>query len=167
VEKSGESVNLGDAFQLINHFIFRRSTLGLVIRGLVEVRPCPHGRGLFASRDIRKDGVVRHFEDVVLTSRPTEAPRGKYALRIGESEYWDGFPKGSPDYWSNFIDHSDNPNTVFIFDKEKRKARLKATKAIRKGQELFIKYDYYFETNPSERDFRPRVSGTSTSRPRG
>jgi SET domain-containing protein len=123
--------------------------LGFSFRRIVEVRPCPHGRGLFASDDIETGSVVREFDGLVLTSRPASPIEKNHALRIGKDEYWDGFPKGSPDYWSNFIDHGDDPNAVFVFDKEKRKAWLKAAKPIKKGQELFIKYDYYFQSNPT------------------
>jgi SET domain-containing protein len=115
---------------------------------VVEVRRCPHGRGLFARADIKKGSVIWEFEGVVFTPRPTSAPEGRYALRIGESEYWDGFPQGSQDFWSNFIDHSDDPNGVFVFDKERKRARLKAARAIKKGQEIFLRYDTYFPTNP-------------------
>ena len=123
--------------------------MGLAIRGLVEVRPCPHGRGLFASKDIPKGSVIGEFRDIVLTSHPTSTPQGKYALQIGEDEYWDGFPKGSPDYWSNFIDHSDDPNSVFVFDEGRTSARLKAAKPIEKGKEIFINYRDYHRTNPT------------------
>ncbi len=122
--------------------------MGLAIRGLVEVRPCPHGRGLFACKDIGRGTVIREFRDLVLTSHPTSSPRGRYALQIGENEYWDGFPRESPDYWSNFIDHRDDPNAVFVFDEEKTRAWLKAAKRIRKGQEIFLRYDSYYPTNP-------------------
>jgi SET domain-containing protein len=123
--------------------------LGLAIRGLVEVRPCPHGRGLFASKDIAKGSVIREFSDIVLTSHPTSTPQGKYALQIGENEYWDGFAKGNPDYWSNFIDHSDDPNSVFVFEEGRTRAWLKAAKPIRKGEEIFINYRDYHRTNPT------------------
>jgi SET domain len=123
--------------------------VGLRIRGLVEVRQCPHGRGLFASRDIGRGSVIRRFEGVLLVSRPTSAPHGRYALQIGENEFWEGFPRGSPDYWSNFIDHSDHPNAGFVFDKGKKRAWLKATRSIRRGDEIFLKYDSYFHSNPS------------------
>ncbi len=115
---------------------------------IVEVRACPHGKGLFAGEDIERGRVIREFEGVLLTPQPKPAPEGKYALRIGENEYWDGFPAGSPDSWSNFIDHSDVPNAVFVFDKERKRAWLKAAKAIKKGQEIFLRYDSYFPTNP-------------------
>jgi SET domain-containing protein len=115
---------------------------------VVAVRPCPHGRGLFARADIPKGSVIQEFKDVVFTPQPTRAREGKFALRVGENEYWDGFPHGSPDFWSNFIDHDDNPNAVFVFDKERRRARLKAAKAIKKDQEIFLRYDSYYPTNP-------------------
>jgi SET domain-containing protein len=119
------------------------------IRGLVGVRPCRHGKGVFANRDIARGGVIREFAPLVVTHAPPSSPDGAYALRIGEHEYWDGFPRGSPDYWSNFIDHSDDPNAVFVFDPEKTRAWLKAAKPIRKGQEIFISYSHYYPTNPT------------------
>ncbi len=115
----------------------------------VEVRPCPHGRGLFAIEDIAMGRVIREFDDLAVSSEPRSGPEGEYALRIGEHEYWDGFPVGSPDYWSNFIDHSDDPNSVFVIDRKQRKAQLKATKAIGKGEEIFLRYDAYFASNPT------------------
>lgn len=119
---------------------------------VVEVRPCPHGRGLFARTDIEIGSVIREFDGVVFVTVPTSAPEGKFALRVGESEYWDGFPQGSPDSWSNFIDHSDDRNAVFHFDKEKRRAWLKAAKPIEKGQEIFICYMDYYYSNPPYSD---------------
>jgi SET domain len=91
--------------------------------------------------------VIHVFEEVVFTSQPTAAAGG-YALRIGQDAYWDGFPPGSPDFWSNFIDHSDDSNVVFVFDREKKRAMLKSARAIRKGDELFLRYDSYHPANP-------------------
>jgi len=96
--------------------------------------------------------IIHEFDDIALTSRPTSAPEGRYALQIGENEYWDGFPKGSPDYWSNFIDHSSDPNAVFVFDDRKKRAWLKAGKPIRLGQEIFINYRDYYYSNPTYHD---------------
>jgi len=119
---------------------------------VVEVRPCCHGKGLFATEDIERGSVIREFEGVIFTTQPKSSPEGRYALRIGENEYWDGFPAGSPDFWSNFIDHSDDPNVVFVFNKERKKAWLKAAKAIKKGQEIFICYMDYYYSNPTYGD---------------
>lgn len=122
--------------------------VGLAVRGLVEVRPCPHGRGVFATRRFDKGSVIRRFDGLRLLPRPSDAPQGRYALQIGENLYWDGFPRGSADYWSNFIDHSDNPNAAFVFDSGKTKAWLMATRGVAKGQEILIKYDSYYPANP-------------------
>jgi SET domain-containing protein len=132
---------------LINQLAHLAVSLGL-LGGVVEVRPCAHGRGVFASDYIAVGSVIREFGGVALTSRPASSPEGGYALRVGEHEYWDGFPDGSPDYWSNLIDHSDSPNSVFVFDKEGKRAWLKAAKPIEKGQELLINYRDYYPTNP-------------------
>ncbi len=115
----------------------------------VEVRPCPHGRGLFASEEIARGRVIRQFDDVALSSHPKPGPEGDYALRMGEHLYWDGFPPGSPDYWSNFIDHRDEPNAAFVFNLEKKMAWLKAVKTILKGDEIFINYSHYDSANPT------------------
>ena len=96
--------------------------------------------------------MIREFRDIVLTSHPTSTPPGRYALQIGENEYWDGFPRGSPDYWSNFIDHGDDPNAVFVFDEGRERAWLKAAKRIRKGQEIFLNYRDYYCSNPNFHD---------------
>jgi hypothetical protein len=118
--------------------------VGLSIPGLVEVRRCPHGRGLFACRDLARGSMIREFRDIVLTSRPR-----RYALQIGENEYWDGFPRGSRDYWSNFIDHSDRPNAAFVFDGGRTVAWLKAVRRIGRGSEIFIDYGEYHDANPT------------------
>ena len=122
--------------------------MGLAYGGLVEVRPCPHGRGLFAKKDIERGSVIREFEGLSLTSRRTSTPEGRYALQIGENEYWNGFPRGSPDYWSNFIDHSDVPNAVFVIEKDRKRAWFRAKRRIGKDQEIFINYRDYHHTNP-------------------
>ncbi|MDG7005391.1 MAG: SET domain-containing protein, partial [Nitrososphaerota archaeon] len=116
--------------------------------GRVEVRTCPHGRGVFAGRKFAEGSVIRRFDGLAIVPRPSSAPHGRYALKIGEDEYWDGFPRRSEDYWSNFIDHSDDPNAAFVFDPWKTTAWLNATREVRRGEEIFIRYDSYHPTNP-------------------
>ena len=93
--------------------------------------------------------MIREFRDIVLTSNRTSTPSTRYALQIGENVYWDAFPRGSKDYWSNFIDHSDDPNAVFVFDEGRTKAWLKAARGIAKGKEILIDYGHYHPTNPT------------------
>ncbi len=118
-------------------------------RDLVEVRPCRHGKGLFALRDLPSRFVIAEFEDVVFTSSPVSPPERGHALRVGENEYWDESPPDSRWYWSNFIDHSGTPNCLFNFDRLRHTARLMLSRAVRTGEELFLKYDDYFPSNPT------------------
>jgi len=120
----------------------------LQYKGRVEVRPCPHGRGLFAMRNLPKGALIFRMNDLVLTSTPTSTPERSFALRVGENEYWDEAPPDSPYYWSNFIDHRKHPNSRFYFDKKNKTATYRTTKPVRKGEEIFIKYDEYFSSNP-------------------
>ena len=121
----------------------------LSYKGVVAVRTCPHGRGLFALRDLPSNFVIAEFEDVAFTSNPVSPPERGHALRVGENEYWDEAPRDSPWYWSNFIDHSGKPNSEFTFDRLRRIVRFVVTRAVRKGEELFLKYDDYYPSNPT------------------
>jgi len=122
-------------------------------REIVEVRQCPHGKGLFALVDMSLPTMIVEIHDVVFTSAPT-SPSRRYALRVGENDYWDECPPESDLYWSNFIDHSNEPNTAFIFDMERKTSWFVTTKPVKNGEELFIKYDDYYPTNPTRFDRR-------------
>jgi hypothetical protein len=117
--------------------------------GLIEVRPCPHGKGLFALFDMSLPTMIIEFPDVKFTSTPKSQPENRYALRVGDNDYWDECPPESDLYWSNFIDHSSNPNAVFVFDLDRTTAWLVTTRPVNKAEELFIKYDDYYPTNPT------------------
>ena len=116
--------------------------------GLVEVRPCAHGRGLFAVRYLPKGKLILHMDDLILTANPRSPPERSWALRVGEREYWDEAPRQSKYYWSNFIDHNDRPNSRFYIDREKRTVTYKTLRPVRKGEELFLDYAEYYPENP-------------------
>ena len=117
------------------------------IPGVLEVRDCPHGRGVFALKDF-EDGelmVLAIGGSYVATPTSTKG----YALRIGERLYWDEAPEDSPGYWSNFLDHSSDANCRFVdFDESLPGAKLTAIRAIKKNEELFLNYGDYYPTNP-------------------
>lgn len=115
----------------------------------MEVRGCPHGLGLFAVRNLLAGYTIARFRGVRLTSDPASPPGRGRALRIGANEYWDEEPPESEFYWSNFIDHSRELNCRFVFEARKHSVSLRTTKAISAGQELFLKYDDYYPTNPT------------------
>ncbi|MDA4121924.1 MAG: SET domain-containing protein [Thaumarchaeota archaeon] len=117
------------------------------VPGVLEVRSCPHGRGVFALRDFREGDTV----SIVVGGEFTANPRSTdgHALRIGDSLYWDEVPVDSPIYWSNFLDHNGDPNCRFVdFDPSMPGARLVAVSTIRKGEEMFLDYRDYHPENP-------------------
>jgi hypothetical protein len=116
-------------------------------RGIVEVRRCSHGKGLFASEDLPLPTMIVEINDVKFVSIPVST--SVYALRVGLNEYWDESPLESDLYWTNFIDHSNYPNAVFVFDMGSRTAWFVTTEPVKKDEELFIKYDDYYPTNPT------------------
>jgi SET domain len=117
------------------------------IEGVLTLRECPHGRGVFALRDFREGETIA----VVVGGEFAEHPKSTkgYALRLGDELYWDEASKKDPGYWSNFLDHSGGPNAKFVdFDPNLPGAKLKAIRNIRKGEEMFLNYTDYYPSNP-------------------
>ncbi len=104
---------------------------------------------LFAVRNLPAGFTIARFRGVHLTSEPDSTPARGRALRIGANKYWDEEPPGSAFYWSNFIDHSEDLNCRFVFEARKHSVSLHTTRAIPAGQELFLKCDDYYPTNPT------------------
>jgi hypothetical protein len=118
-----------------------------IVPGILEVRMCPHGRGIFALRPFHEGETVSIVAGGKVVRLPTST-KG-YALRIGDDLYWDEIEAGEPSYWSNFLDHSDMANCKFLdIDVSLPSARLVATREISKGDELFLNYRDYHPGNP-------------------
>lgn len=118
------------------------------IEGVLAVRGCPHGTGVFALRDFQKGETIA----MVIGGEFVSSPRSTkgYALRIGDRLYWDEAPKDAPGYWSNFLDHSAEANCRFLdFDAKLPGARLVAVRRIREGDEMFLNYGDYHPSNPT------------------
>jgi hypothetical protein len=117
------------------------------VEGLVEVRDCPHGKGVFALRDFLQGESIA----LVIGGDFTHETISKgHALRIGEELYWDEAPEDAPGFWSNFLDHSSQPNCRFVdFDRSLPGATLIATRRVGKGEELFLDYAEYYPDNPT------------------
>lgn len=110
----------------------------LVKKEVVEIRPCAHGHGCFAVRSFKKGELIGFISGGELIAKPT----CKFDMPINDHEWWAGFNKDHPQYWSNFLDHSKHPNCGFVdFDKSKLSAKLVAYEDIERGTELFIDYD--------------------------
>jgi len=118
------------------------------IPGVLEVRRCPHGRGVFALRDFDGGELVAAVVGGEYTAHP-KSTRG-HALRIGDRLYWDEAPSEAPGYWSNFLDHSGDPNCRLVdFDPRLPSAKLVATRKIKSGDEMFLNYKEYHPSNPT------------------
>lgn len=118
----------------------------------LEVRACPHGRGVFALRSFREGTVIETFDRVTTTTSPTSPPWKRWALIIGRTGdgrhlFWDEEPEGSPRYWSNFLDHDNNPNVRFLIDAQRGRAHLVAIRSIGVGDELLMNYKEYDPDN--------------------
>ena len=115
--------------------------------GVLEVRDCPHGRGVFALKDFTEGELIAVTVGGAYV--PTPRSTNGYALRVGEHLYWEEAPRDSPGYWSNFLDHSDDANCKFVdFDQILPGAKLTAIRAIKKNEELYLNYRDYYPTNP-------------------
>jgi hypothetical protein len=122
------------------------------IAGLLQVRECPHGLGVFALRRFDEGDLIQSIGNMIVTTSPSSPPWKRWALIIGnapsgEHLFWDEEPEGSPDYWSNYLDHSVKSNVRFVIDVSMRSARLVATESIGPGEELFLNYKEYHADN--------------------
>lgn len=122
------------------------------VEGLLEVKECPHGRGVYSSRDMEAGELLWFFDNIELTTTPKSPSWKRWALIIGKTPngehlFWDEASRESDEYWSNFLDHSDHPNIRFMIDAKSRTARMVTTKAVKAGEELFLDYKEYNSDN--------------------
>jgi len=121
-------------------------------KGVLEVKRCPHGRGVFSKRKFGVGELIQTAERLTITTTPKSPPRKRWALIIGKTPegkrlFWDEEDEGSVNYWSNFLDHSRQANVRLLIDASKRTARLIATRSIDAGDELFLNYKEYDPDN--------------------
>jgi hypothetical protein len=117
------------------------------VSGVLEVRDCPHGRGVFALKDFNEGETIAIVVGGKFVRHPIST-KG-YALRVGDELYWDEASVDEPGYWSNFLDHSGATNCSFVdFEPALPGARLVAIRKIRDGDEMFLNYRDYHPDNP-------------------
>ena len=117
------------------------------VEGVLAVWTCPHGRGVFALRDFKQNETIAVAVGGEFVEHP-KSTRG-FALRLGDAMYWDEAPEDAPGYWSNFLDHSAEASCRFVdFDPKLPGARLVAIRDIKAGQEMFLNYRDYHQSNP-------------------
>jgi hypothetical protein len=122
------------------------------IEGLLEVKECPHGRGVFAVRNFESRERIGSMSDISITTTPRSPSWKRWALIIGRTSggqllFWDEAGEERGEYWSNFLDHRQQPNVRFSVDIEKRTASLFVVTPIKAGEELFLNYKEYDSDN--------------------
>src|SRR5207247_9041914 len=100
--------------------------------GVLEVKGCPHGRGVFSKRKFGVGELIQTAESLAITTTPKSPPWKRWALIIGKTRegkrlFWDEEDEGSVNYWSNVLDHSPDDNVTMLLDGKKTKTELHAT----------------------------------------
>ncbi len=106
-----------------------------------EIRNCPHGRGAFATRRYAPGEIIEIITGGKLTAKPED---WSHSLEMVEGVWWEAFAPDQEGYWSNFLDHADEPNCDLIdFDQTGPSVRVVARRLIEAGEELYINYDWF------------------------
>src|SRR3989442_12862019 len=100
--------------------------------GALEVKGCPHGRGVFSKRKFGVGELIQTAGSLAITTTPRSPPWKRWALIIGKTRegkhlVWDEEDEGSVNYWPNFLDHRPKAKVRLLIDAKKRTARLIAT----------------------------------------
>jgi hypothetical protein len=108
----------------------------------IEVKPCEHGHGVFATQDFGADELISSFQAPFV--KELDSPE-KEATALRVADLWWPEPKaGDEDVWAIFLDHSEEPNAVFDnFDFEAGTGDLLTLRPIKAGEEILINYGDY------------------------
>jgi uncharacterized protein len=105
-----------------------------------SVRRSRTGLGLFTNSPIEKGSVVIEYIGKTLTKAEYDATNSKYLFELGPKKTIDGAPRWNK---ARYINHSCKPNCTI--DIHKRRAFIRAKRAIEPGEELSYNYgkDYF------------------------
>tara|TARA_R110001606_G_scaffold219265_1_gene367138 strand:- start:30 stop:542 length:513 start_codon:yes stop_codon:yes gene_type:complete len=107
------------------------------------------GLGLFAAKDFKKNSNVIDYTGEKRTMAELKAEPSNYALEINKNLVIDARKTGSSSLGGRANDcrkankdqkECKGNNTKFVIDKVRKKARIKAVKKIKKGDEVFVGY---------------------------
>lgn len=117
-----------------------------IIEEGIEVKPCEHGHGAFATQDYEEGELIESFTGSFIEA-PEEADKELAALRVGDL-WWKEPKADGQEVWAIFLDHSDKPNATFDnFNFESGTGDLVALQSIKAGDELLINYGQYAPKN--------------------
>src|SRR2546422_11568984 len=97
--------------------------------GALEVKGCPHGRGVFSKRKFGVGEVIQTAERLSITTTPRTPPWKRWALIIGKTRdgkrlFWDEEYARSANYWSHLLEHSPEHNDSLLIQASQRTVRL-------------------------------------------
>ncbi|EKN67589.1 nuclear protein SET [Neobacillus bataviensis LMG 21833] len=109
---------------------------------MFEVKECKYGKGIFATRDIKK-GELIHEAPVIIAPR-TEY---KYLKNTMFMDYVFWWGKDNKDCalalgYGSLFNHSYKPNALYKHDFERKTINFFAHTPIEAGEEILINYNY-------------------------
>lgn len=108
------------------------------------------GRGVFANKDIQKGATIEICP--ILLELKHNIPENNVLTDYVFSTGVEGEVAFSMGYCGLF-NHDDQPNAVWAIDRNRRTVEIKATRPIRKGEEIFVSYgEKYWNTRNIKRD---------------
>ena len=122
-------------------------------RNLIVKKSSIHGYGVFAGENIKSDEIIEECHTIILSVQYADIENytfdgdGKSAIVLG---------------YGSIYNHSKERNAVYEYDKEKSVMVFRASKPIKKGEEIFISYgDNWFSSRNAivrEPSWRHKVS---------
>jgi SET domain-containing protein len=116
------------------------------------------GLGLFTTAPFKKGQHIVEYRGEIRTLAELENDPSDYALEINKKEAIDARKTGTSSLGGRANDcrsvnkkkgECKSNNSKFVVDKRRKKARLKATKAIKKGDEVFVGYGRSYWSKPA------------------
>ena len=120
---------------------------------LLEVRfvSAKKGRGVFAKKDIKKGTVIEIAHVVPIPNKDYKKIRK--TILYNYCYIWED-PKHKPEFTnaitlsiSQFINHSYDPNVIYLYDYKNQAIEFSAHKDINKGEELLVNYNGLVDDN--------------------
>lgn len=123
------------------------------MNSLLEVRivSAKKGRGVFAKKDINKGTVIDIAYVVPIPNKDYKKIRK--TILYNYCYIWED-PKHAPEFTnaitlsiSQFINHSYDPNVIYLYDYKNQAIEFSALKDIAKGEELLVNYNGLVDDN--------------------
>lgn len=94
-----------------------------------------HGYGVFANKDLTQGELIEECYALVINSHPPELTNYVFQFKDHSNDQ-SILPLG----FGCLYNHSNDPNAQYRYDIEHQLIRFEATRAIKKGDEIFISY---------------------------